>query len=148
MFVEFINCSAAQTHDIRQRILRPNQPIEEMNYEGDHDPLTYHCAAIVDGEIVGVASVYNQDLPGRTPRKGWRVRGMAVDEKYRGKRYGLHILGNCISHVKSQEGEYIWCNARKEAVGFYLQEDFEVIGDEFNIDRIGPHYLMIRDLKS
>lgn len=146
MFVEFIACKTEQTHDLRHRLLRPNQDIKEMEYSGDRDQYTYHCAAIVDGKYVGVASIYKEDLAGQASGTGWRIRGMCVEVEFRGRNYGLHLLGNCVSHARSAGGTYVWCNARKAAVGFYIVEDFEAIGEEFEIEGIGTHQVLIKAL--
>ncbi|MAE73565.1 MAG: GNAT family N-acetyltransferase, partial [Bdellovibrionaceae bacterium] len=38
----------------------------------------------------------------------------------------------------------LWCNARTSAVPLYDRAGFTKIGDEFEIDPIGPHFLMVR----
>ena len=40
----------------------------------------------------------------------------------------------------------VWCNARINAVAFYKKEGFKIIGDEFEIPDIGPHFLMAKNL--
>lgn len=146
MFVEFKACSADQTHDLRHRLLRPNQDLKEIEYPGDLDPKSYHCAAIVDGKYVGVASIYKEDLAGQTSGSGWRVRGMCVEAEFRGRNYGLHLLGHCITHARLAGGTYVWCNARKSALGFYLIEDFKASGEEFEIEGIGTHQVLVKTL--
>jgi predicted GNAT family N-acyltransferase len=143
MFVEFIACKASETYELRQKILRPHQTLNEVEFSGDMDSDTYHCAAIVDGKIVGVASIYKEDLDEKhTAGKGWRIRGMCVEEDFRMRNYGLHLLGNLISHARSKGGEYIWCNARTGALGFYVTEEFEPISEEFQIEGIGAHVVV------
>ena len=50
IFVNFI--SANQAVDLRSRILRPGQRIENCLYSGDFDAGTFHLGVLVDARIV------------------------------------------------------------------------------------------------
>jgi predicted GNAT family N-acyltransferase len=67
---------------------------------------------------------------------------MATDESVRGQGIGAQVLQRGIAEVKERGASLVWCNARKEAVGFYRQHNFEVIGDPFEIEGVGPHSRM------
>jgi predicted GNAT family N-acyltransferase len=54
------------------------------------------------------------------------------------------VLDASVAHVAAQGGGELWCNARVPALGFYLRAGFEVEGDEFEIDGIGPHVVVTR----
>lgn len=137
---------ASETHLLRQKILRPNQSINEMKYPGDEDGSTIHYGLIIDKVISGIASVYFEKMPGGSTDNSYRLRGMAVDEKIRGEGFGKIILEYLISDLKKKNAVILWCNARTTAAGFYKKSGFNIVGDEFELPGIGPHYLMRLDL--
>jgi predicted GNAT family N-acyltransferase len=67
---------------------------------------------------------------------------MATTEKYRGKGLGNRLVNFAITYLRGQKVNYIWCNARKKALQFYLGVGFEVVSPEFEVPGIGPHYVM------
>ena len=143
--VEVRPVAATETRPLRHLVLRPGQPAESTVYPGDDDPDTRHFAAFLDGQLVGIASLYREARPGGdTP--GWRLRGMATSGEARGKGVGRDLLAACLEHVAAEGGGEVWCNARAEALGFYAAAGFDVIGDEFDIPGIGPHRVMRRDV--
>lgn len=134
--------TAEETHSLRHAILRQNQPLAACAYPGDDDPQTAHFGVSVDGELVGVASLYREDLPGAPPGTAWRLRGMATTEAVRGQGHGRHLLRACIARAASERGEVLWCNARASARDFYARDGFLVEGEAFELPQIGPHFLM------
>lgn len=127
---------------LREKILRPGQPLEKLVYEGDYNPEAYHSGAFNEDIIVGIASVYKKSKNGETNSDSWQLRGMAVDESLRGQGLGKKILNDCIKHIKNNNGTHLWCNARVKAVNFYKSMGFIITSDEFEIKDIGPHYIM------
>jgi GNAT superfamily N-acetyltransferase len=67
---------------------------------------------------------------------------MATIEKYRGKGFGNQLLNFAIVYLRGQKVNYLWCNARKKALQFYLNMGFEVISPEFELHGIGPHHVL------
>jgi predicted GNAT family N-acyltransferase len=138
--------AATETRPLRHLVLRPGQPAESTVYPGDDDVDTRHFAAFLDGQLVGIASLYREARPGADTLPGWRLRGMATSGEARGKGVGRALLAACLEHVAAEGGGEVWCNARAEALGFYAAAGFDVIGDEFDIPGIGPHRVMRRDV--
>lgn len=136
--------TTGQTYPLRQAVLRAGFPPSESVFAGDDDPDTLHLGALLDGRIVGIASVYREAMPGNGQDDGcaWRLRGMAVEERVRNQRIGSALLAACMDHVRRQGGRLFWCNARTPAVGFYRAHGLAAIGDEFDIPTAGPHYRM------
>lgn len=133
---------ASQTRPLRQALLRPGQPQEELRYPGDEAAHTLHAGAFAEGELVGIASVYS----GRDGDQAdaWRLRGMATQPAVRGQGYGTALLRACLGHVARLDGSHVWCNARSHAVGFYARHGFATRGEEFHLPGVGPHYRMER----
>ncbi len=132
--------------DLRHTILRPNQPRSSCYYPEDSFKNTTHFAARLDAKIVGSASVYKEKHPDFSLKQSWRIRGMAVLPEYQRQAIGTHLVETCINHAIKMKGDVIWCNARIDAVKFYKQSGFKIIGDEFEISGIGPHFLMAKNL--
>lgn len=138
--------AAEQTRGLRQRVLRPHQPPEEMVYPGDDELETLHLGAYVDGQLVGVASLYRQAPPTEPDPGARRLRGMAVSPALQGGGIGRALLEGCLAHARARGATRLWCNARAAAAGFYSRLGFQVQGEEFELPGIGPHLLMSRPL--
>eukprot|EP00163_Fabomonas_tropica_P015379 TRINITY_DN28173_c0_g1_i1.p1 TRINITY_DN28173_c0_g1~~TRINITY_DN28173_c0_g1_i1.p1 ORF type:complete len:190 (+),score=9.46 TRINITY_DN28173_c0_g1_i1:142-711(+) len=154
---------ARATRGIRQQVLRPNQPPSACHYPLDEQTTSGHYGAyrldnVVgavntsepdDSQLVGVASVYHEapegteDVPGRS---AWRIRGMATLPTHQGQGIGSDLIQACVRHAMSHGGNVIWCNARTTAIPFYAKHGFVTEGDEFEIEGIGPHYVLVRPL--
>lgn len=142
--IKILPIRASDTHPLRQKILRPHQPIQEMEFPGDNDPETFHYGLFIENILMGIASVYKENTPGNEIINSYRLRGMAVEEKLRGKGFGKILVNKIFEELKEKDAEYLWCNARTNASGFYETLGFKIEGNEFDIPEIGPHYLMIK----
>jgi GNAT superfamily N-acetyltransferase len=129
-------------------VLRPGQPLHELFFAGDDDPLAGHYGAFVGDDLTGIASVCPEAAPaGALPfavAQPWRLRGMATLPHARGLGLGRALVDACLHHVARHGGDVLWCNARTPAAGFYLKMGFAVSGEEFEIPGIGPHFVMWR----
>ncbi|VAW34267.1 hypothetical protein MNBD_GAMMA01-287 [hydrothermal vent metagenome] len=132
--------------DVRHAILRANQPRSSNYYPEDTYKQTVHFAAKLNQQIVGCASIYKESHPDFSLKQSWRVRGMAVLQPFQGQQIGSQLLTACINHAIKNQGEVIWCNARIAAVKFYKNAGFKIIGDEFELPNIGPHFLLAKNL--
>lgn len=75
--------SAEDTYDIRHRILRPHQSIEQCKYEQDHAEGAFHLGVFYEGTLISIASFSPQNQPLLTESPAYRLRGMATLEGYR-----------------------------------------------------------------
>jgi GNAT superfamily N-acetyltransferase len=140
--------SAAETRPLRQVILRPHQRVEELVYPGDDSPDAAHFGAFLNGELVGIASVYHEPPHGEANEAAWRLRGMAVVPQLHRKGIGSRLLRACIDHARQRGGKMMWFNARTPVVPFYRAHGFQVRGTEFELSGIGPHYFMRSEIGS
>jgi len=113
-------------------------------YPGDDDPNTFHMGTL-DGEgaLVGIISIYDEPVPG-TDTPAWRIRGMATLPEFRGLGLGAGLVEAGIAHAHGSRVSPVWCNARTSAAGYYDKLGFVQVGDEFEIEGIGPHVVMVR----
>jgi len=138
--------SAADTHRLRHRVLRPNQPPAAAAYPLDRQADAAHFGCFVADGLVGVASVYREDPDGATESREFRVRGMAVDPARQGAGMGRALLAACVDHARSLGGSRVWCNARVTASDFYSRCGFRQSGPEFDLPPLGPHRVMVLSL--
>jgi GNAT superfamily N-acetyltransferase len=144
--VDLKEITPQQALPLRGQVLRAGLPLSASVYPSDTHPQNYIAAALLDGDIVGIATVFPESPPGEDRPGAWRLRGMAVREDLRGQGIGALVLRNCIEEIRSQGGVFLWCNARTPVLHFYRKLGFETIGEEFDIPVSGPHYFMTRTI--
>lgn len=127
---------------IRNEVLREGRlTSEECRFVNDDAEGSFHLGYFVNEELACIASFHLQTY-GEFKGKAYQLRGMATIEKYRGKGYGNLLVNFAITYMRGQKVNYVWCNARKKASGFYLSLGFEIISPGFDVPGIGPHYAM------
>jgi len=134
--------TAEDTWQLRLAVLRPGRPITSAKFPGDDEPETRHFGAFQDGHLLGIASVYRTEMPEQPGLPAYQLRGMATAREARGRGLGRELVRACAEFACQREARLIWCNARVGAVGFYRKLGFEIIGQEFEIPDVGPHYRM------
>jgi ribosomal protein S18 acetylase RimI-like enzyme len=124
-----------QTRRLRQLVLRPHQTVEEL---ATHEPARSVAFGAFSGdELVAVGLIGAEGEPG-----DWRIRGMATKPGARRGGAGTRILQALVEHARRQGAARVWCNARTPARSLYERAGFEVVSEEFEEPKIGPHYRM------
>lgn len=141
--IEVRAITAEATLPLRLEVLRPGRPIESAKFQGDDAPSTRHFGAFRDGRVLGIASLYLTEMPERRGLPAFQLRGMATAPEARGIGLGCALVQACIGFTRQKGAHLIWCNARTGAVDFYRRLGFEIIGNEFEIPDVGPHYRML-----
>jgi predicted GNAT family N-acyltransferase len=127
---------------IRNEVLREGKlTTEQCIFPSDNLPGAFHLGYFTDGHLACVASFHPQ-IYGEYTGAGYQLRGMATLEQYREKGFGNQLVNFAIVYLRGQKANYLWCNARKKAVQFYLNVGFEIISAEFEVPGIGPHHVM------
>ena len=134
-----IHVPAERTWYVRHRNLRQGQPFETVDY-GPVDRLatTIHMVLTLGGVEIGCATVMAEERDGGF---GYRIRGMAVDEEFRGRGYG-RLLMEGTQQLAREANTGLWCNARVIAIPAYTSCGFAQVGEEFDIPNIGPHFVL------
>jgi GNAT superfamily N-acetyltransferase len=133
---------ARDTWPLRHKVLRPHQTLEDCDFPNDRNPDSFHLAAMKDERILCIGSFYretNADLKGW---KQYRLRGMATEPELQGQGIGARLIHFALDHLRAQNADLLWCNARENAMPFYRTIGFETHGDAFDIPGSGPHYLL------
>ena len=88
------------------------------------------------------------DTPWAPHEPAVRLRGMAVDDAMQRRGLGRRVLEFAMGRAAMTYAPLttLWCNARLIAVPFYESMGFEIHGERFEIEGIGPHYVMHRAL--
>lgn len=132
------------TFSVRNPVLRPHQPVESCQLEGDNLPSTTHFG-YYDGEnLVGIVSTFEKKNENWQTSFQIQVRGMAILEDFQKKGIGEQLMNAVINLANQKKTELIWFNARKNAVPFYEKLGFHIKGTAFEIETVGTHYLMYR----
>lgn len=141
--VDFV--SIDQVLPIRNVVLRNNKGIEFARFAEDKLVDTFHLAYLLNDKVVSVSTFLPANLPDIS-LKGFQLRGMATLIECAGNGFGKAIVNFAISYLKTKNVNYIWCNARQSALGFYRNLGFEINSQPFEIENIGTHYRMILQL--
>lgn len=125
--------TAADTHDLRRRVLRDGTPTQQVVFDGDDEPATVHFGARRHGRLVSVATLrYRQD-PDRhdAPADAYQLRGMATEPAEGGAGIGSTLVAAAIAFATEAGAREIWAHARVPALAFYRRLGFEVVSDEY-----------------
>ncbi|MBB3057075.1 GNAT family N-acetyltransferase [Mucilaginibacter gotjawali] len=132
---------------IRNDVLREGKLTnDECRFPSDQLEGAFHLGYFFNDELACVVSLHPQNY-GEFAGPGYQLRGMATLEPYRGKGFGNQLVNFALVYLRGQRANYVWCNARKKAVQFYLNVGFEVISPEFEVPGIGPHHVMYVKIK-
>ena len=177
LFVDVLveRVSAPETFELRWRVLRLHQRLEEVTLQGDKDPETafYVARDATSGNVIATGSVQREAPPWEPhARQGcdhagpdghldvplearltagnkasaWRLRAMATEDGFRGLGLGRQVLDAIVDHVAAAGGGLLWCGARIRATAFYERAGFSTVGDVYEEPYVGAHVLMWRSV--
>nr|BFF40360.1 GNAT family N-acetyltransferase [Tenacibaculum mesophilum] len=138
--IKIKNISAQETYNIRLTVLRNNIDLP-YKFKEDEYGSTFHLGAFYKTKLVGVAS-FIQNKTEAIKGLQYQLRGMATLPEVRGIGAGKLLLEEAKSILKTKSIDVLWCNAREEAVGFYKNLDFVIIGEKFKVQKVGVHFKM------
>lgn len=131
---------------LRRDILRPGKTLEQSRFDGDLDPHTFHLALFENEKVLSVASFMANHSDKLPHSRQYQLRGMAVAKDRQGKGLGKILFQKGEDILREKGIEILWFNARSHAVPFYEKAGCTVVGNEFQIPNVGPHFLMIKKL--
>jgi GNAT superfamily N-acetyltransferase len=140
--MEVRRLEAVEVLTIRNKVLRPNEIKTDYIFPGDEDESTLHLGAFLDGTLVSAATFLFQAHPKIDGKVPVRLRGMATLSKHRKKGLSKALIETAMPIVKQNQCDVLWCEAREQAIGFYLSLGFQTYGGLFQREFIGPHQLM------
>ncbi len=144
--MDIVEISAADTHDLRRRVLRDGTASDIVGFEGDDDPETFHLGARDRGGVVVAISTWlRRPSPARPDLSAHQLRGMAIGPALQGTGIGSRLLAAGIDRCASAGSALVWARARTSALEFYVRHGFELDGDEYVDPTTGlPHIDVFR----
>ena len=139
---------AKKVRPLRHAELRKGQDFSTTSYLEDYKVDTFHMVCIVDEKIVTCATFYPEKSTKIKSENAYRLRGMATDSNFQRKGYATDLMIESFKELKEKGTDLLWCNARLVAVSFYESLGFKITGELFNIEGIGPHYYMSKEIYS
>ena len=136
--------ASSETYAVRHPVLRPAKPVETCRFDGDDLGSTTHFGLFENGELAGVASLFQNKHPAFPDFRQFQLRGMAVLDDYQGRSFGRDLIVAVEDKARRAAAEVIWFNAREIAVGFYEKMGYKLTGKPFQIGEIGTHYVMFK----
>jgi GNAT superfamily N-acetyltransferase len=136
--------SATETIIVRHPVLRKGMPIETCQFEGDNLTTTIHFGFFENKKIIGVISLFKQKNGTFIANNQYQIRGMAVLENHQKKGIGQALMNHSENYILNTTSSLIWFNARENAVPFYEKMGYHKVGNSFEINPIGTHFLMTK----
>ncbi len=134
------------TIPIRHTVLRKGKPVEACPIPQDNLESTFHFGLFYQEKLVGVCTFIIDKSPYFNDNKQYRLRAMGILDSYQGLHFGKQLLTHGVAFLKEKKIDRLWFNARVIAIKFYKNNEFETIGDIFNVPNVGPHYVMHKKL--
>lgn len=135
---------------LRHRHLRPDQSEDAVEYKSDDCETCRHFAVRdADGAIIGVGTSHHADrVAGQAPfgTPGVRIRGMAVEDDWRGQGVGAALIGAMVGAAVAEGMVEMWANARTNVRQFYTRNGFKEVSQAFELPHIGEHVVVAMSL--
>ncbi|WP_370214973.1 GNAT family N-acetyltransferase [Mesoflavibacter profundi] len=144
--IEIKQITALQTYPVRHPVLRTGRPIEDCKLTFDDHQDTFHLGLYFKNKLSGVVSLMKLNNEKFEEQNQYRLRGMGVLEEFQGYGFGRSLVETAQTIVKQKGAKLLWFDARLIAVGFYKKLGFTIIGDQFEVPKVGPHYVMYKRL--
>jgi predicted N-acetyltransferase YhbS len=138
---------ACETYPMRHTILRPHQSFEACIYQGDEEETTFHLGAFSEGKLISIGTFLKVSSPKFDGVFQYQLRGMATDPQYRRQKAGSALMAEAEKLLRAKDVNLLWCNARLGVKDYYTHIGFTQVGDVFEIEPIGPHVIMYKNLK-
>jgi ribosomal protein S18 acetylase RimI-like enzyme len=143
---KIIEIATLETFSVRHPVLRFEKPIESCHFVGDDLQTTKHFGLFYNNQLSGVISVFEAQNNLFENTNQFQIRGMAVLVCFQKKGFGVALLKHCENYILNKKGCVIWFNARETAIGFYEKSGYKIIGDKFEIEGIGTHFVLFKIL--
>ena len=142
--------TADQLHELRQRVLRDDDPAIYHPDPRDDDETSLHYAGFLGPRLVVSASFFPSAPPMNTSLNTYQLRYMATDFDVQGRGYGARVLAFAEDDLRSLGVEQLWANGRDTALGFYESVGWlRVEGSEhLSPETMLPHTVIFKSLRS
>lgn len=128
---EIVTLTPEETYPLRRAVLRDGTASDEVAFDGDELPTSFHLGVRLDGELVAISSWMERRYPDLPDLVGFQLRGMATEPSLRGSGVGAALLTAGIARAGERGADVTWARARVSALSFYLRHGFETRGHEY-----------------
>ena len=131
---------------VRHTVLRQGKPVESCTFVGDNLQTITHFGVYIDEKIVAVISLFLNNNSNFNVSIQYQIRGMAVLQEYQKQGFGALLVKHSEAYILNKKASFIWFNARENAVEFYKNLGYIIVGNSFTIPEVGLHYLMKKEI--
>ena len=128
---EIVEITAADTHDLRRRVLRDGTPSDVVVWEGDTEPTTFHLGVREAEVVIAISTWLRRRYPDRPAEEAVQLRGMATEPTWRGTGVSARLLLAGLDRCADEGATLVWARARIAALSFYTRHGFEAVGPEY-----------------
>nr|MBF6609261.1 GNAT family N-acetyltransferase [Flavobacterium sp.] len=126
-------------------VLRAGKALSDCIFENDDAVTTVHLGLYHNNVLAAVASIFDQQNPAFKGQKQYQLRGMAVLPEFQNRHFGRKLLDKVEQSISGCNA-VLWFNARASAVPFYQKSGFVTVGEPFEVNDIGTHYVMYKEI--
>ena len=98
----------------------PSQDIKMVKLDDDRSGI--HLGAYKENELLSVISIFCSG-------KQLQFRKFATRKQFQSKRIGSTLLQHVLDWAEANGVEFMWCNARLTAIGFYKRFGMGPVGE-------------------
>lgn len=120
MQVDIQNLTAQETLPVRQTVFAPDQPQSQSMVPDDESG--QHFGLLVDGRLVGVASLF---IEGERAR----LRKLAILGDFRQLGLGSRLIRQVMDTAREAAVKTLWCRIREPSLPFYERFGFTMVPD-------------------
>ena len=113
------------TWRVRRQVLYPDQGFKNAILDTDEEGM--HLGLFDQNQLVSVVSLFRQ-------QRDMQLRKFATLTEHQKQGYGSELLNYVIEIAKSEAFVKLWCNARRNASGFYTKFDFRETEQKYHKD--------------
>ncbi|TCJ14080.1 GNAT family N-acetyltransferase [Flaviaesturariibacter flavus] len=107
---------------LRHRVMYPAFDFDAIKLADDAEGV--HLGLFDDNVLVSIVSLFRRGT-------GMQFRKFATETAVQGKGYGSTLLNHVIAYARQQGAARLWCNARRNASGFYQRFGFRETPEVF-----------------
>lgn len=135
-FIDYDSTDYNECLKIRNKILREPLGLKITPEEKIEDRKRINICVFEEDKVIGTGQLVLLN-------DKYQLRQVAIKKKYQNKGVGSQLVKFCEAYAKRVNITEIFCNAREEAINFYIKNGFSTKGEPFKYQTI-PHILMLK----
>ncbi len=128
-----------QAIELRREILRIPLGLDFTAQELQAENEQIHIVLKHNNKVIGIVLLQILDV------KNIKMRQFAIDSLFQNQGFGSHLVQFAEQYCRENKFQNISLHARANAVQFYLNNGYQISGDEFMEVNI-PHFKMLKHL--